>query len=246
MATGTLQQPLLLVPGMMCDARMWRHQVTALTKYCSEILVADLSTAETIAEMAEEILQNAPERFSMAGFSMGGIVAMEIWRQAPDRVLRLALLDTNARNEIPERLAPRLEQMERVRKGRLREVVTGDLKPNYLGKARQDDVALRQEIVDMAMSLGPDVFLRQSHALNTRADSRDTLATINCPSLVLCGREDRLCPDWMHQQMAASIPASRLQIIEQSGHFSTLEAPDEVSTAMKAWLSIPVNIRGLN
>jgi pimeloyl-ACP methyl ester carboxylesterase len=246
MVDSAPRQPLLLIPGLMCDANMWRHQAAALEPYCSEILVADISAADTVTQLAAQVLQNAPRLFSMAGFSMGGIVALEIWRQASGRVLRMALLDTNARSEIPEKLAPRLEQMERVRQGRLREVVAGDLKPNYLGKARQDDTALQQEIVDMAMSLGPDVFLRQCHALNTRADSTDTLATINCPSLVLCGSEDRLCPDWMHEQMSASIPGSQLRIIEQSGHFSTLETPDEVTAAMKAWLSTPVNPQGLN
>ena len=223
----------------MCDARMWRHQTAALQPLCSEIQVADISQADTITALAQEILKKAPQKFSLAGFSMGGIIAMEIWRQAPGRILRLALLDTNAKNEKPDRLGPRLEQMQRVRDGKLLQVVRQDLLPNYFGKAHQDDTELNQEIIDMALSLGPGVFLQQCHALNTRADSRDTLSTITCPSLVLCGREDRLCPDWMHEQMAAAIAGSSLEIIEHSGHFSTLEAPDAVSTAMKVWLSRP-------
>jgi pimeloyl-ACP methyl ester carboxylesterase len=232
-------QPLLLIPGLMCDARMWRHQAAALEPLCSEIRVADISKADTVTALAEDILKNAPQKFSLAGFSMGGIIAMEIWRQAPGRILRLALLDTNAKNEKPDRLGPRLEQMQRVRAGKLLEVVTEDLLPNYFGKACQNDAELNQEIIDMALSLGPDVFLKQCNALNTRVDSRDTLPTITCPSLVLCGREDRLCPDWMHEQMAAAIAGSSLEIIEHSGHFSTLEVPDAVSAAMKTWLSRP-------
>ncbi len=232
-------QPLLLIPGMMCDERMWRHQISALENHYSSIQVADISRADTVTELAKEVLRMAPAQFSLAGFSMGGIVALELWRQAPERILRLALLDTNASGETPEKRALRLQQMQRVEDGKLLEVVREDLKPNYLGKARQDDLELRQEIVDMALSLGPQVFLRQCHALISRPDSSDTLRTIHCPSLVLCGREDRLCTDRMHEQLAAVIARSKLQIIEHCGHFSTLEAPHAVSDAMKAWLSRP-------
>jgi pimeloyl-ACP methyl ester carboxylesterase len=235
------QQPLLLIPGLMCDQRMWRHQAAALKEHCSEILAGDISSADSIAELATRILQSAPAHFSMAGFSMGGIVALQIWRQAPQRVLRLALLDSNARNEKPERLALRLEQMHRVQQGKLHEVVVEDLKPNYLGLASKNDIALREEIIQMALSLGPDVFLRQCRALNSRPDSRSTLATITCPSLVLCGREDRLCPVEVHREMALGIPGARLQIIEHSGHFSPLEAAAEVSAAMEQWISLPVS-----
>jgi len=229
--------PLLLIPGMMCDERLWRHQLAALRPRCSEIQVVDIATADSIEEIARLALRSAPAKFSLAGFSMGGIVALELWRQAPERVLRLALMDTNAANEKPERLAPRLAQMERVRNGQLREVMQDELIPNYLGKALQNDSLLLWEILDMALLQGADVFLRQCQALNTRRDYRPLLAGIHCPSLVMCGEEDRICPAWLHEKLAQSIAGSTLKIIPGCGHMATLEAPEEVSSALLGWLA---------
>jgi pimeloyl-ACP methyl ester carboxylesterase len=229
--------PLLLIPGMMCDERVWRHQLAALRPRCSDIQLVDITTADSIDEIVRLALLAAPEKFSLAGFSMGGIVALEIWRQAPERVLRLALLGTTARNEKPEQLAPRLAQMERVLEGQLREVMFNDLLPAYLGKAQQDDTLLRWEILNMALLLGPEVFLRQCQALNTRQDYRELLQEIRCPSLVLCGEEDQICPAWMSEQMAQDIAGSTLLIVKGSGHFVPMEAPEEVSSAMLAWLA---------
>ncbi len=232
--------PLLLIPGMMCDERIWRHQLAALRPRASEISVADIAVADSIAEMASAILQSAPTQFSLAGFSMGGIIALEIWRQAPERVLRLALLGTTARNEKPEHQAPRRAQMERVRQQKLREVLVEELIPHYLGKAFKDDPFLQWEALDMALLQGPDVFLRQCRALNTRQDYRKLLPDIRCPSLVLCGEEDRICPAWMSEQLAQGIAGSTLLIVKGSGHLVTLEAPEEVSSAMLGWLAKPI------
>lgn len=229
--------PLVLIPGMMCDERLWRHQVAALRHRCASIQIADVSLSDNFEAMARAALQNAPEHFSLAGFSMGGILALEIWRQAPERVLRLALMGTNAANEKPERQAPRLAQMERVRQGRLREVMRDELMPTYLGKAGQGDSLLLWEILDMALLQGPDVFLQQCQALNTRRDYRPLLANIRCPTLVLRGEEDRICPAFMHEKLAQCIAGSTLIIIPGSGHMATLEAPEEVSSALLAWLA---------
>lgn len=231
--------PLLLIPGMLNDERVWRHQVAALRPRCSSIQIADVSLADNFEDMARMALQNAPEQFSLAGFSMGGILALEIWRQAPERVLRLALMGTNAANEKSERQAPRLAQMERVRQGQLREVLRDELMPNYLGKALQNDSLLLWEILDMALLQGPDVFLQQCQALNTRRDYRPLLADIRCPTLLLCGEEDRICPAWLHEKLAQSISGSKLTIIPGSGHMVTMEAPEEVSSALLAWLAGP-------
>ncbi len=135
MSNSSSLTPLLLIPGLMCDERLWRHQVAALGPRCSDIQIVDVSMADNFEGMARAALQTAPESFSLAGFSMGGILALEIWRQAPERVLRLALLGTNAANEKPEQQAPRLAQMERVREGQLRNVMFEELMPLYLGKA---------------------------------------------------------------------------------------------------------------
>lgn len=221
---------------MMNDERVWRHQLAALKPRCSEIQVADITTADTIEEIARLILQSAPEKFSLAGFSMGGIVALEIWRQAPERVLRLALLGSTARNEKPHQIEPRLALMERAQREPMAELMQNVLIPPSLGKAHQDDSLIKWEIQDMGQLLGADVYLRQCRALNTRRDYRELLGEIRCPTLVLCGEEDQVCPAWISEQTAQGIPGAKLLIISNCGHMVTLEAPEEVSAALLAWL----------
>jgi pimeloyl-ACP methyl ester carboxylesterase len=231
--------PLLLVPGMMNDERVWRHQLAALKPRCSEVQVADVTTADTIEEIARLILESAPEKFSLAGFSMGGIVALEIWRQAPGRVLRLALLGSTARNEKPHHIEARLALMERANREPMAELMQKVLIPPSLGKANQDDSLIKWEIQDMGQLLGIDVYLRQCQALNTRRDYRELLGEIRCPSLVICGEEDQVCPAWISEQLAQGIAGSTLLVIKGSGHMVTLEAPEEVSSAMLSWLAKP-------
>ncbi|HET6565484.1 MAG TPA: alpha/beta fold hydrolase [Xanthomonadales bacterium] len=224
---------------MMNDERVWRHQLAALRPRCSDIQVADITTADTIEEIARLVLQSAPEKFSLAGFSMGGIVALEIIRQAPQRIVRLALLGSTARNEKPHQIEPRLALMERARREPMDELMQKVLIPPSLGKANQNDLLIKWEIQDMGQLLGTDIYLRQCQALNTRRDYRESLAAIHCPTLVLCGEEDQVCPPWMSEQIADGIKGSTLQIIKGSGHMITLEAPEEVSAAMLGWLAKP-------
>jgi pimeloyl-ACP methyl ester carboxylesterase len=148
-------------------------------------------------------------------------------------------MGTNAAPEKPEHQAPRLAQMERVREGQLRNVMFEELIPSYLGKASENDTLLRWEILNMALLLGPDVFLKQCQALNTRMDYRPLLADIHCPSLVLCGEEDKICPAWLHEKLAQGITGSSLAIIPNSGHMAPMEAPEAVSSAMLGWLAKP-------
>jgi pimeloyl-ACP methyl ester carboxylesterase len=229
--------PLLLIPGMMNDERVWRHQIAALRPRCSEIHVVDITTADSIEEIARLALLSAPEKFSLAGFSMGGIVALEMFRQAPQRILRLAILGSTPRSEKPHQQAPRLALMERARKEPLRELMLTALIPPSLGKANQNDSLLQWEILDMALLLGTEIYLQQCHALNTRRDYRDTLPEIRCPMLVICGEEDQVCPAWISEQMAQGVPGSSLLIIKGSGHMVTLEAAEEVSAALLNWLA---------
>ena len=183
--------------------------------------------------LAAHALAEAPERFAMAGLSMGGILAFEIWRQAPERVTHMALLDTNPHAEALERRSSRLEQIHTAIAGGLRELAIESLKPLYLAEAHRDDQRLLDTILDMALDLGPEVFKRQSLALRDRADSVPTLATIDCPTLVLCGAEDRLCPVAHHEFMAERIPHARLVVVENCGHMSTLEQPEVVTKELK-------------
>lgn len=229
--------PLLLLPGMMCDARLWLPQIQALSDVCEPVGVADIGSADSVQQIAQHVLQQAPKKFALAGLSMGGIIALEIWRQASHRITHMALLDTNARAEKPERQILRQGEIDRAKNGNLRELVINELKPNYLAEANKRNHNVLNTVLGMALSLGVDVFENQSLALRDRPDSSETLATINCPALVLCGIEDQLCPLEYHQFMANEIPDAKLQILEECGHLSTLEQPEKVSQAMREWLA---------
>jgi len=226
--------PLVLLPGMMCDARLFGPQINALSP-SRPVGVGDLTGHDAVAAIAAEVLADAPERFALAGLSMGGIVAMEVIRQAPGRVARLALLDTNPRVELPEAKARRALQIEKVRQGGLREVMRDEMKPNYLTEG-----PLRADILDlcmaMALDLGPEVFVRQSIALRDRPDQQETLRRVRVPTLILCGRHDVPCPVERHELMHGLIPGSELRIVEGAGHLSTLEQPAAVTAALRAWL----------
>ena len=226
--------PLVLLPGMMCDARLFGPQIAAFSGRRA-VHVAPLGGAETTAALAAEVLAHAPPRFALAGLSMGGIVAMEMAAQAPGRLAGLALLDTNPRAELPEVKARRGPQMEKAQAGHLRSVMRDEMKPNYLtdGPDRQ---AILDLCMDMAMDLGPQVFVRQSIALRDRPDRQETLRGLTCPALVLCGREDALCPVERHELMHALIPGSTLTVIDGAGHLPTLEQPDKTNAALAAWL----------
>ena len=229
------QLPLLLIPGMMCDARLFAPQVAALSQLCPvEVVMA--TDHDSMGALAADILTHAPQRFALGGLSMGGILAMEIVRQAPERVARLALLDTNPRAELPEVQARRAPQMQAARDGGLAGVMTGQMIPLYApeGAATPDLDALA---LDMALSLGPEVFVRQSLALRDRPDQIATLAGYDGVSLVLMGEGDRLCPRDRHDQMADLLPRSELVIIPGAGHLPTLQTPDAVTEAMTRWLT---------
>ncbi len=217
---------VLLLPGMMCDARLWQHQVRAIGQ---PVFHADTTQSDTIEDMAARALREAPASFAVAGLSMGGILALEIWRQAPERVTHMALLDTNPRAEIAARRSMRMQQIETALAGGLRELAIEALKPVYLAAAHRDDQELLTTILDMVTDLGPGVFRRQSLALRDRPNSVPTLATIDCPVLILCGAEDTICPVEYHEFMAEQIPHARLRIIEDCGHMSSLEQPNIVS-----------------
>lgn len=226
--------PLVLLPGMMCDARLFFPQISSVSGQRA-VMVAPMGGDDSMAALAREVLENAPPRFALAGLSMGGILAMEVLRQAPERVDRLALLDTNPRAELDEVKARRTPQMDAVKAGRLREVMRDEMKPNYLV-----DSPRKQEILDlcmdMAMDLGDQVFLNQSIALRDRPDQQDTLAAYKGRALVLCGRHDALCPVERHELMHRLLDNSRLEIIENAGHLPTLEQPEHTTAALIRWL----------
>ncbi|AHM05824.1 Hydrolase, alpha/beta hydrolase fold protein family [Roseibacterium elongatum DSM 19469] len=227
--------PLVLLPGMMCDRRLFEPQIAAVSPGRS-VVVGDLTGADTVQDLATQVLAQAPARFALAGLSMGGIVAMEVLRQAPDRVAGLALLDTNPLAEQPEVKARRGPQMAKVRAGLLDQVMREELKPNYLAAGGKTHAEILDLCMAMARTLGPEVFLRQSVALRDRPDQQATLAAVEVPSLILCGAEDRLCPPDRHRLMHRLIPAATLVMVARAGHLPTLEQPAPVTAAMADWL----------
>jgi len=200
--------PLVLIPGMMCDARMWG----GIDRDLAVPIVHHLPTeADSMAALARQFLDKAPPRFALAGLSMGGILAMEILRQAPDRVMRLALLDTNVRAEVPEVQARRGPQIDRALAGHLGDVMRDDMKPNYLASG-PNSPAILDLCMDMALALGPQVFARQSRALRDRPDQQATLAGFTGSALVLMGapvdaRADAAVPASHHSRRGASSAA---------------------------------------
>jgi pimeloyl-ACP methyl ester carboxylesterase len=226
--------PLVLIPGMMCDARLFAPQIAALSAQ-KPLLLAPIGGYDTIEALASAVLADAPPRFALAGLSMGGIVAMQMISRAPERVERLALLDTNPRADLLETRVNRDRQIELVRQGRLDAVMRDEMKPNYLADG-PDRARILDLCMDMALSLGDDVFIRQSMALKTRADQCSNLQKVAVPTLVLCGSEDTLCPLDRHETMHGLIPRSRLTIIDGAGHLPTLEQPEATNAALLQWL----------
>lgn len=225
---------VLMLPGMMLDARLYAQQ-TAQLAHTYDTVVGDLTRSSSIAGLARDVLHEAPPRFALIGLSMGGIVAFEVWRQAPERVTHIALLDTTFYSDRAERRELRLEQIAQVEMGGLREV-TASLKPLYLASRNRQNPRLLQAIMDMGLELGSEVFRRQSLALRDRGDSIGTLPTISCPALILCGREDQLCPvDW-HVAMANAIPKADLVVLADCGHLSTMEEPEAVTASLERLL----------
>lgn len=229
--------PLVLAPGMLCDARLFAPQIASFAPQ-RRCLVADLDQDEEIGAMARRLLAAAPAgRFALAGLSLGGIVAMEVARLAPERVERLALIATNHRAGTPEFIAARLRQIAEARAGALRRVVVEEMKANYLGAAAAGDAALRALVVDMAMAAGAGVFERQSRALFARRDQSDTLAAYRGAALILCGAGDALCPPATHRAMAALTPSARLVELAGCGHLVTLEAAGPATARLAEWLA---------
>ncbi len=229
-----MREPLVFLPGMMCDVRLFALQIAAFS-LDRAVMFVPLKGESTIAGLARRVLEQSPRRFALAGLSMGGIVAMEVIRQAPDRVQRLALMDTNPLADPPEMVTARALQEDRVRNGELRAVMRDEMKPKYLANGPEKGRILGL-CMEMAEELGSDVFRDQSHAIRHRPDQCDTLRNIAVPSLVLCGEEDRLCPVERHELMRDLISGSHLAVIAGAGHMPTLEQPEKTNEELRHWL----------
>jgi pimeloyl-ACP methyl ester carboxylesterase len=232
-----MRLPLILIPGLLCDAVLWRPITDGLAEEAAAV-VADVTLDDSVAAMARRILDWAPARFALAGLSMGGYVAQELMRQAPERVTRLALLDTSARPDTPEQSRRRKGLIALARQGRFKGV-TPRLLPMLVHPDRLEDAPLVDTVMGMAERVGRAAFLRQQTAILGRPDGVPDLSGIDCPTLVLCGRQDVLTPPDAHEEMAFHIPGATLVQVEACGHLSPLERPEPVLAAMRTWLAAP-------
>lgn len=219
--------PILLVPGLNCSPRLYAAQIPALWRL-GPVMVADHRRGETLAEIARLILAAAPNRFCLAGLSMGGYIAFEIMRQAPARVTKLALLDTSARPEAPEQTERRKKLIALAEKGRMREIMDV-LWLVIVDPSRLKDSALRAPMDQMAEETGTEAFIRQQRAIIGRADSRPMLGAIKCPTIMIVGASDQLTPPAHAEEIAKGIAGAKLVVVPGCGHMSTMEKPEEVT-----------------
>ena len=231
----TSSLPLVLVPGLLCSARLYTAQVTALWPL-GPVEIADHRRDSDMAAIAQRILANAPQRFALAGLSMGGYIAFAMMRLAPERIARLALLDTSARPDLPDQVAGREKFIALAEAGKLSEVVE-TLIPRFLHRNRANDEPLKNDVRAMAAETGAAAFVRQTRAIMGRPDSRPLLSSIRCPTLVLVGEGDELTTPEMAKEIAAGIAGSTLTVVPDCGHLSTMEKPDAVNAALTAWLT---------
>lgn len=227
------RQDLVLIPGLVCDAEVWRHQVEHLAEH-ADIIVAPADTGETIDAMAGTILDAAPDSFALAGFSMGGYVAIEMLRQAPERIARLALLDTNARPDTPEKTAGRETAIARCEAGDLAGVIDGMMSVLLHPDRRQGELAEFVRI--MADRVGPEVFALRHRMMMTRRDGREILPGAKVPVRAICGRQDGMSSVEEHEEIAALAPNGRFSLIEDCGHMTILERPQAATALLRDWL----------
>jgi pimeloyl-ACP methyl ester carboxylesterase len=230
-------QPIVLVPGLYATPRFYEAQLPALWTF-GPVTVADHRRDDSMAGIARRILSTAPTRFALAGHSMGGYVAFEMMRQAPERVAKLALLDTAARPDTPEQSERRRSQIAIAAGGRMQAIVELQL-PVLVHPSRRGDEALRRRIEAMAEETGAEAFIRQQSAIMGRADSRPTLAAIRCPTLVLVGEQDEVTPPDRAREMAEGIAGARLATVPDCGHMCAMEQPERVTLELAAWLEQP-------
>ena len=228
-------QNILFLPGMMCDERSFQPQVDFFHNHF-QIQIAKPYVSKTMRAVAETILNQCPfESFYLCGLSMGGIVAMELLELAPHKIKGLILLDTNSSDDTDERKKMRDTQIQRAKDGALRNIIIEDMKPFYLADNREDK--LKELFLDMAISLGANIFIAQSLALRNRKNYELVIRNCMLPTLIICGEKDTLCPPEKHETIKELMPNSRLCIVKDAGHIVNLEKSHEVNRIMQDWLN---------
>ena len=230
-------EPILVIPGMMSDARAFGPQIDYLSAQYT-VHVANTARGDSIREMAANLLYMAPPRFALCGHDLGGAVAMEVLRRAPERVTRLCLISTSPLPETPEQAVWREPQIVRAQAGKLDAAMAETFPPECFapGPYSNDAIAI---VGAMATRLGPEVFVRQSRAMQRRPDAQKELHNLRVPSLILCGEHDKITPPKRHMFMAELIPYAEIATIDDAGHFPMLETPQKTSLALEAWMDLP-------
>ena len=236
-----MSEPLVLLPPMLCDARVFAPQIDALSAD-RPVMFVPTHHGERIEEIASALLSVAPPRFALAGMGMGGAVALEIMRRAPERVNRMALISTSFTGETPQGASAREPLIVAARSGRYADAIAAELRPDWLapGPTR---LKVLQLVSDMAHALGPEGYVQQARAMQRRKDQQSTLRKMRCPVLILCGQEDTLLPVKRHQFLSELITDAKLHVVAGAGHLPTLEEPGETTAALRAWLRQPLVLR---
>lgn len=230
------KQPLLLLPGTLCDATLFDYQVVHLQDIVKPQVI-DVHLQDNLPDVARYILSQVDGDFAVAGLSYGGIIAFELWRQAPERITKMALLNTNPYPAAPQTKEAQQRFVGMAHLGEFREVTTDYLKDVMLHPDHQKDLALREKVLNMAKTIGIDGFVNEVKAQLARPDASQDLPSITCPTLVLTGRQDTVVPLFAHQAMDEKLPNSHLVVIEHCGHLSTMEQPEHVTQALRDWLT---------
>ena len=243
------RRTILLLPGFLCDETVWKNQLAALRPHY-DCVVPDYGLLDSFGAMASHVLAEAPERFAVAGHSMGGRIALEIFRQEPHRVTHMALLDTGYRALPPGEVGVEEERKRRALLGIAREqgmrAMAATWTPPMLHPSRRNDPSLLEEIAAMFDRKQPDHFEAQMNALLTRPDCAGLLPRMRCPALVLTGAEDTWSPPRQHAEIAAAIPGSTLAVIPECGHMSTMERPEDLTFELGKWMELDRKIDSLH
>ena len=227
------KQNLVLIPGLVCDEQVWRHQAEFLSDI-AEIIIPPVVKSSTMSGLAEEVLAISAETFAVAGFSMGGYVAMEMYRQAPERISRLALLDTTARDDTKIKAAARISAIQACEDGKFENVIDGMI--SILLHPVHQQTPLSEIVSRMAGRVGSEAFVRRHRAMQSRQDSRDLISSCNIPVRAICGRQDAMCSVEEHEEIANLAKYGRLSVIEECGHMTILERPHAATALLRDWL----------
>ena len=229
-----MRETLVLIPGTLCDVSLFDNQIHGLSNLVN-CQAVDCSRCDNLADMAALILSEIEGNFALLGFSYGGIIAFEMMRKAPQRITKLILLNTNYKAPSEATIASQKKYLKMVETGNFRKITTDFTKESMLHPDHAKNLEIREQVLNMALNVGELGFVNQVKAQFNRPDSTNDLPKINCPTLIITGREDRICPSALHEEMAQLIPNSELVIIEECGHLSTLEQPEIVNETIKNW-----------